>query len=76
MADMDKEATLTRSALAVLLERAGGSAEYTQSEYQAVMARRGPYRIVGEIDKSGPGEPRIRVSLVPAPAKPGTRPDA
>jgi hypothetical protein len=57
------------AALAVALERAGGELTYTQSEYAAIKARRGAYRIQGEADKSGPGEPRITVRLIPAPGK-------
>jgi hypothetical protein len=66
---MDKQATLTSSALAVLLERAGGEMTYTQSEFAAVRARRGEYVIQGEVDRSGPGEPVIRVTLIPATSK-------
>lgn len=65
----EKEATLVRSALAVLLERMGGTMEYTQSEYQAVRAARGEYVITGEVDRSGEGEPVIRVRLVESNAK-------
>lgn len=65
----EKESTLIRSALAVLLERAGGTMEYTQSEYAAVRASRGEYVITGEVDRSGEGEPVIRVRLVPSAAK-------
>jgi hypothetical protein len=59
----EKESTLIRSALAVLLERMGGDMEYTQSEFAAVRAMRGEYVITGEVDKSGPGEPVIRVKI-------------
>jgi len=59
----EKGRALLDAALAVLLERAGGTVELTQSEYLAIKARRGPYQIVGEVDKSGPGEPVIRVTL-------------
>ena len=72
----EKQAALTSSALAVLLEREGGSVEYTQSEFAAVRARHGDYSIVGEVDRSGPGEPIIRLTLQPKPAAPGKRPDA
>jgi hypothetical protein len=61
----EKESTLIRSALAVLLERAGGSIAYTEAEYAGVRARRGEYAISGWVDRSGPGEPVIRVELIP-----------
>jgi hypothetical protein len=57
------------AALAVAVERAGGELTYTQSEYVAIKARHGSYRIQAEADKSGPGVPRIIVRLVPAPGK-------
>lgn len=66
---MEKESALIRSALAVALERAGGEIAYTQSEFAAVAARHGAYQIEGEVDKSGPGEPIIRVKLRPTTAK-------
>lgn len=59
----EKESTLIRSALAVLLERMGGEMTYTQTEFAGVRAARGEYVITGEVDKSGPGEPVIRVKL-------------
>jgi hypothetical protein len=65
----EKESVLIRSALAVLLERMGGQMEYTQSEYSAVRAARGEYLITGEVDRSGDGEPVIRVRLVESNAK-------
>jgi hypothetical protein len=63
---------LIDAALPLLLDRAGGEIEYTQSEYQAIRARRGPYRISAEVDKSGPGEPVIRVRLVPSDVRDDT----
>ena len=68
MAD-ERGEVLIRSALAVLLEREGGEIEYTQTEYTAVKARHGEYVITGEVDRSGPGEPVIRVKLVPSDTK-------
>ncbi len=59
----EKESTLIRSALAVLLEPMGGEMTYTQTEYAAVRAARGDYVISGEVDRSGPDEPVIRVKL-------------
>jgi hypothetical protein len=56
-------------ALAVLLDKAGGEVSYTQAEYLAIKARRGPYQIVGTVDKSDPAEPRIVVQIRPAPGK-------
>jgi hypothetical protein len=53
------EQAILRSALAVLVQRAGGSIEYTEREFQAVHRLHGAYRIVGDIDNAGPGEPRI-----------------
>jgi hypothetical protein len=47
----------------------GGEMTYTQSEYAAIGARRGEYQIEGEVDRSGPGEPAIRVKLAPTNAK-------
>jgi hypothetical protein len=58
-----------RAALAVALERAGGEIEYTQSEFAAVRARLGEYMMTGEVDRSAPGEPVIRIRLVPSAAK-------
>lgn len=69
MANENKESVLIRSALAVLLERMGGSMEYTQSEFAAVKAARGEYVISGEVDRSRAGEPVIRVRLVESNAK-------
>lgn len=66
---MEKDSALIRSALAVLLERMGGEMTYTQSEFAAVRAARGEYQIEGEVDRSGPGEPVIRVKLIPATSK-------
>jgi hypothetical protein len=57
---------LLDAAFTVLIDRAGGEVELTQSEYHAIKARRGKYVIVGEVDKSGPGESIIRVRLKPA----------
>lgn len=56
-------------ALAVLLDKLGGEVTFTQSEYLAIKARRGQYRIQGQADKSGPGEPRITVKIIPAPGR-------
>jgi hypothetical protein len=61
----EKESALIRSALAVLLERQGGEMTYTQSEFAAIVATRGRYVIEAEVDKTGPGEPLIRVKLIP-----------
>ena len=62
---MDKAAVMTTAALTVALDRAGGHLEYTQSEFLAVRAKRGDYVISTTFDKSGPGEPVIRVTLEP-----------
>ena len=62
----EKGRALLDAALAVLLDRAGGTVELTQTEYAAIKARRGAYQIVGEVDKTGPGEPIIRVTLRPS----------
>jgi hypothetical protein len=70
----EKESALIRSALAVLLERQGGEMTYTQSEYAAIVATRGRYLIEGEVDKSGPGEPVIRVKLIPDTSSKGPGP--
>lgn len=64
---------MIRSALVVLLERTGGEMTYTQSEYAAVRGARGEYSIAAEVDRSGPGESVIRVTLVPTTSK-GTMP--
>jgi hypothetical protein len=66
---MDKQSALTSSALAVLLERMGGEMTYTQSEYAAIRSSRGEYVIVGEVDRSGSGEPVIRVTLAASTSK-------
>lgn len=65
----EKESVLIRSALAVMLERQGGTIEYTQTEFAAVKAKHGEYVITGEVDRSGGGEPVIRVRLVESNAK-------
>lgn len=72
---MDKQSALVSSALAVLIERAGGEITYTQSEFAAVRATRGEYVIEGVVDRSTPGEPVIRVKLIPSTRK-GTMPVA
>jgi hypothetical protein len=64
-----QSSALISSALAVLLERQGGSMTYTQTEYAAVRDRRGEYVIEAEVDRSGPGEPVVRVTLVPSSTK-------
>lgn len=61
----EKGEALIRSALAVELDRHGGEITYTQSEFAAVRARHGDYVITGEVDRSAPGEPVIRVRLAP-----------
>jgi hypothetical protein len=63
------DSSLMRAALAVALERAGGEIEYTQTEFTAVRARLGEYVITGAIDRAAPGEPIIRIRLVPSAAK-------
>jgi hypothetical protein len=60
------EQAIVRSALAVLIERSGGSFEYTEAEFQAVHDRHGAYRIVADIDSSGPGQPRVQVRIAPS----------
>ena len=62
---MDTKEALMAAALAVVLEREGGELTFTQSEFAAVRAKNGDYVITTEIDKSGPGEPTIRVKLEP-----------
>jgi len=57
------EQAIVHSALAVLIQRAGGAIEYTETEFQAVHDRHGAYRIVGDIDSSGPGQPRIKLRI-------------
>lgn len=64
-----QESALIRSALIVALERAGGTLEFTETEYAAVRAMRGPYVITAKVDRSGPDEPVVRVALEPAPGK-------
>jgi hypothetical protein len=66
---MDKQTALINSALAVLLDRMGGEMTYTQSEFAAILAARGEYVIQGEVDRSGPGEPVVRVTLEPSTRK-------
>jgi hypothetical protein len=53
------------SALAVLLDKAGGEMTYTQTEYAAIRARRSDYLVEADVDKSAPGEPVIRVKIIP-----------
>ena len=52
-----------RSALAVLIERAGGEIEFTLADYRAVLAIHGSHRLVGVVDPSGPGAPEIRMRI-------------
>ena len=67
------ELAIVRSALAVLIQRAGGSIEYTESEFQGVRDWHGAYRIVGDIDRSGEGEPRIQLRIAPGRGLPWRR---
>ena len=69
------EQAVLRSALAVLIQRAGGSIEYTEREFQAVHQRNGAYRIVGDIVNSGPSEPRIQLRITPTATEPRTLPE-
>lgn len=66
---MNKESALIRSALAIALERQGGELVYTEAEYAAIRARHGEYSIQGEVDRSGPGAPVVRVKLIPSTSK-------
>jgi hypothetical protein len=66
--ELSTEQTVMRAALAVLIERAGGQIEWTEADYLAVMKDRGPHRLEGVVDPSGPGAPVIRMRLVPRPA--------
>jgi hypothetical protein len=59
-----------RGAVMVLVERAGGFVEFTDTELAAIRARRGPYIATAMVDRSKPGEPIIRVALEPAPGAP------
>lgn len=61
--DESREQTLLRSALAVLIERAGGEIEYTEAEFRAILASHGPHRLVGVVDSTGPGAPVIRMRI-------------
>lgn len=54
-------------ALAVALDRLGGSISYSQVDYAAVLARRGKFRLKGMVDKST-DPPTITVELVPSDA--------
>jgi hypothetical protein len=71
---MDTGEALVTAALAVVLDRQGGEVTYTQSEWAAVQAKHGDYVITAEVDKSGPGEPVIRVKIEPSAG--GTMPVA
>lgn len=62
---MDTGKALIVAALAVVLEREGGELAFTQSDHAPVRAKNGDYIITTEIDKSGPGEPIIRVTIEP-----------
>lgn len=61
-----KGRALLDAALSVMVDRAGGSVELTQTEFAGIKARRGPYQLVASVDRSGPGEPIIRVELRPS----------
>jgi hypothetical protein len=65
----EQESALIRSALIVLLERVGGKMEYTQTEFAAVRGAHGAYVVTAKVDRSGPGEPVVRVAIEPAPGK-------
>jgi hypothetical protein len=66
MSEQREGQVLLDVALAVLVDRAGGSVEYTQSEYEAAKARRGPFQVEAVVDKSGPGEPVVRLAIKPS----------
>jgi hypothetical protein len=71
---MDKESALIRPALAIALERQGGELTYTEAEYGAIArararARQGEVSISGEVDRSVPGAPVVRVKLIPSTSK-------
>lgn len=53
--------------------RIAGTVELTQSEFLAIKARRDKYQIRGEVDRSAPGKPVIRVRLAASAAR-GTMP--
>ena len=61
--DESRDQALLRSALAVLIERAGGEIEFTLADYRAVLAIHGSHRLVGVVDPSGPGAPVIRMRI-------------
>jgi hypothetical protein len=63
------DSSMMRAALAVALDRAGGEIESTQTEFAAVRAKLGEYIITGEVVRATPGEPAIRIRLVPSAAK-------
>jgi hypothetical protein len=56
------------AALAMALDRLGGSITYTQAEYLAMRARRGGEHIATKIDRNVK-PPTITVMLAPAPVK-------
>jgi hypothetical protein len=61
--DASRDQALMRSALAVLIERAGGEIEFTLADYRAILAIHGSHRLVGVVDPSGPGAPVIRMRI-------------
>jgi hypothetical protein len=63
LSDASKEQTLLRSALAVLIERAGGEIEFTEADYRAILASHGPHRLVGVVDSAEPGTPVVRMRI-------------
>jgi hypothetical protein len=63
------DSSMMRAALAVALDRASGEIEFTQTEFAAVRARLGEYVITGDVDRTAPDEPVIRIRLVPSTAK-------
>lgn len=64
---------MQQAALVVLLERAGGSASYTEAEYQAIAARFGgpaSLAIHVEVVRKGDSPPTVELQLIrKAPAQ-------
>ena len=67
---MARHEPIFEAALAMALDKVGGSITYSLVDYQAMQARRGRVHITTTIDKSV-DPPTITVALSPAPAKAG-----
>lgn len=71
LAPLDTDNAMLIGALAVAIDRAGGEMDYTQTEYAAIVARRGRYVLSAKVVRPEEDEPHVHLELEPAPARPG-----